>query len=70
MVSFSFSLLWIGGFAFLLVWWTEIAAWHVARRSMRSQGGGGDWGFGLRSPSVRGDDTHRLMYIYIYMYRC
>lgn len=25
MVSFGFSLLWIGGFAFLLVWWTEIA---------------------------------------------
>lgn len=26
MVSFGFSLLWIGGFAFLLVWWTEIVA--------------------------------------------
>ena len=25
MLTFGLSLLWIGGFAFLLVWWTDIA---------------------------------------------
>lgn len=42
MVSFGFSLLWIGGFAFLLVWWTEIAP--RAAKSALSWGSVVIWG--------------------------
>lgn len=27
LLTFGLSLLWIGGFAFLLVWWTDVASW-------------------------------------------